>query len=223
MFKKYIKPFLKHSPFVHRFIVRIIYAYLKFVYITSKWEIIWTDALLEKKLHTIEGALFALWHNRMAFGMYIFKKYDNVFALASTHTDGKIITDVIRAMNYGIIEGSTNRNPTKAVRSIIHSLESGNKIVITPDGPRGPVYKINSSITKIAYKYNKPLIPISCTASKYFTLNSWDKMMLPKPFGKVVVTIGTPVILYGDEDKDNSLLEQELLNLSSKAEKLSQK
>ena len=220
MLKKYLKHFLKHSRFIHWFIVWTIYIYLKFVYLTSKWEFIWTDPTLKKKFNTLDGALLALWHNRLAFGMHIFKKYDNVFALASLHTDGKIITDVIRAMNYGVIEGSTNRNPTRAVRSIINSLTLGNKIVITPDGPRGPAYKINSTITKIAYKYNKPLIPISCMATKYFTLNSWDKMILPKPFGKIVVTIGKAITLSGDGVNDDSLLEKELLNLSNKAETL---
>ncbi len=220
MFKKHLKQFLKQSRFVHLVIVRAIYAYLKFVYLTSRWEFVWTNAPLENKFNTLDGALLALWHNRLAFGMHIFKKYNNVFALASSHTDGKIITDVIRAMNYGVIEGSTNRNPTGAIRSIINSLKLGNKIVITPDGPRGPAYKINSSITKMAYKYNKPLIPISCMAKKYFTLNSWDKMIIPKPFGKIVVTIGSSIILSGDANIDDNLLENELLNLSYEAEKL---
>ncbi len=220
MLKKYLKRFLKQSRFIHWLIVRAIYIYLKFVYLTSKWEFVWTDAITKNQLNALDGVLIAFWHNRIAFGMHILKKYDNVFALVSSHTDGKIITDVIRAMNYGVIEGSTNRNPTRAVRSIINSLELGNKIVITPDGPRGPAHKINSSITKIAYKYNKPLIPISCMATKYFTLNSWDKMMIPKPFGKIVVTIGSSIILSGNANIDDNLLENELLNLSFKAEKL---
>lgn len=220
MLKKYLKQFLKQSRFIHWLIVQIIYIYLKFVYLTSKWQFVWTDDTLKQRLNTLDGVLFALWHNRLAFGMHIFKKYDNVSALASSHTDGKIITNVIKAMRYKVIEGSTNRNPTKAVRSIINLLELGNKIVITPDGPRGPVHKINSSITKIAYKYNKPLIPISCMATKYFTLNSWDKMMIPKPFGKIIVTIGNSIILSGNTNIDDNLLENELLNLSYEAEKL---
>ena len=220
MLKKYLKHFLKHSKFIHWLIVRTIYIYLKFVYLTSKWEFVWTDKALKKKFNTLDGALLAFWHNRLAFGMHILKNYDNVFALVSSHTDGKIITDVIRAMDYGVIEGSTNRNPTRAVRSIINSLTLGNKIVITPDGPRGPAYKINSTITKIAYKYNKPLIPISCMATKYFMLNSWDKMILPKPFGKIIVTIGTSIKLSGNVANDDRLLENELLNLSYKAETL---
>ena len=220
MLKKYLKQFLKQSRFIHWLIVRIIYIYLKFVYLTSKWELVWTDTILKKQLNTLDGLLFAFWHNRIAFSMHILKKYDNVFALVSSHTDGKIITDVIKAMNYGVIEGSTNINATRGGHSIINTLELGNKIVITPDGPIGHVHKINSSITKIAYKYNKPLIPISCMATKYFTLNSWDKMMIPKPFGKIVVTIGSSIILSGNANIDDNLLENELLNLSYKAEKL---
>ena len=57
-------------------------------------------------------------------------------------------------------------------------------------------------------------------ATKYYTLNSWDKMILPKPFGKIVVTIGKAITLSGDGVNDDSLLEKELLNLSNKADTL---
>ena len=39
-------------------------------------------------------------------------------------------------------------------------------------------------------------------------LNSWDKMILPKPFGKIVVTIGKAITLSGDGVNDDSLLEK---------------
>ena len=76
----------------------------------------------ESDFNNEDGALFAIWHNRLAFGMYIFKNYNNVYALASSHTDGKIITDIIKKMKYGVIEGSTNRKPTDALRSIIKKI-----------------------------------------------------------------------------------------------------
>lgn len=217
MLKNRFKHFLKNSVLIHKLSVAILFIYLKLVYMTSRWEFVFPEELDSKKINKLDGALFALWHNRLAFGMHIFKKYDHVYALASTHTDGRLITDVIRAMRFGVIEGSTNRHAADAVRSIIKGLSSGHKIVITPDGPRGPVYKINSSITKIAYKYEKTLIPFSCSASKYKELKSWDKMVIPKLFGKIIVVFGAPIKLSGDETKDNKLLEKTLNDLSSLA------
>ena len=220
MFKRLFKRHLRNNILFHRVLVSLITLYLKFVYITSKWEITYAANFTHKKIDRLDGALFALWHNRLAFGMYIFKDFSKIYALASSHTDGKVITDVIKAMNYGVVEGSSNRNPTGAVRSIIKLItEDKSKVVITPDGPRGPLYKINSNITRIAYKYSKPLIPISCTATNYFELKSWDRMIVPKPFCKISVIIGHPLGLSGDVDSDNNLLETELITLSNKSQK----
>jgi lysophospholipid acyltransferase (LPLAT)-like uncharacterized protein len=217
MIKQYFKHFLKNSPLIHKLSVHILFLYLKLVYITNRWNFVWPEGMNEVKLNNENGVLLAIWHNRMAFGMYICKNYDNVCALASPHTDGKLITDVIRQMKFNVIEGSTNRNPTEALRCIIKQITAGNKVVITPDGPRGPVYKINSNITRLGYKYNKAIIPISCMATRYFELKSWDKMMIPRNFGEIIVTIGKPLELSGSEEKDNALLETKLMEITSEA------
>lgn len=215
MIKKGFKNFLKNSDLIHNLSVNILFLYLKTAYYTSKWEFIWPEDLDKEKLNQLDGALFALWHNRLAFGMHIFRKIDNVYALASPHTDGRLITDVIRKMKFGVIEGSTNRNPTGALKEIISKISSGNNVVITPDGPRGPVYKINSSIARIAKKFDKPLIPLSCTANRYYELKSWDKMIIPKFFSKMTVRFGKPIDLKENEKANNALLEQTLTQLST--------
>lgn len=217
MIRKSFKHFLKNSLLIHKFSVNILFLYLKFVYLTSRWKFILPDNLSAAEIDQKQGILFAIWHNRLAFGMHIYKSYKNVLALASSHTDGRLITDIIKKMNYQVIEGSTNRNPTGALKEIIKQISFGNKVVITPDGPRGPRYKINSTITKLGYKYDKPVIPVSCAANKCFQLKSWDKMMIPKPFCSVVVIIGEPLELSGIEKEDNIFLENKLIELSEQA------
>ena len=218
MIKKYFKHFLKNSNLVHKLSAGILFLYLKLAYLTSIWEIIYPEEMDRWQMNAHDGALFAMWHNRLAFSMHIFMRYDKVSGLASPHTDGKLLTDIIKYMGYNVIEGSTNRNPTGALRSIIAAINSGEKVTITPDGPRGPVYKVNSAITKLGYKYNKPVIPLSIAATKYFQLKSWDRMMIPKLFGKITVIFGSPLTLSGNEVKDNELLEKTLMFLSKQAE-----
>jgi lysophospholipid acyltransferase (LPLAT)-like uncharacterized protein len=218
MIKRVFKHFFKNNSLLHKLLTNIIFLYLKLVYATNKWVFVWPDGLDEDKINAKEGVLFAIWHNRLAFSIYICRNYDGMYGLASPHRDGKVITDIVKKMGYKIIEGSSNRKPVEAVRSIIKQLKSGNKIVITPDGPRGPVYKINSSMTRIGKKYNKDIIPVSCMATKYFQLKTWDNMMIPRMFGKTIVTMGGPLKLSGDQEMDDKLLENTLLDLSSKAE-----
>ena len=218
--RKTIKIYLKNSILLFNIVAVIIFIYLKFSYFTSKWIFITPKDFDEQNLNNESGLFFALWHNRLAYSMYIFRNYKNIFGLTSPHSDGKIIGKLVLMMNYKIIEGSTNKNSNSAVKEIIKQITNGAKIVITPDGPRGPVYKNGSVITKIANKYKKKVIPVSCHASRYFEVKSWDKMMLPKPFSKIIVVIGEPLELSGNDKYDRLLLEKKLNNLASQTKDL---
>ncbi|MFK7967754.1 MAG: lysophospholipid acyltransferase family protein [Rickettsiaceae bacterium] len=218
--RKTIKIYLKNSRLLFNIVAVIIFIYLKFSYFTSKWIFITPKDFDEQNLNDESGLFFALWHNRLAYSMYIFRNYKNIFGLTSPHSDGKIIGKLVLMMNYKIIEGSTNKNSNSAVKEIIKQITNGAKIVITPDGPRGPVYKNGSVITKIASKYKKKVIPVSCHASRYFEVKSWDKMMLPKPFSKIIVVIGEPLELSGNDEYDRLLLEKKLNNLASQTKDL---
>ena len=114
----------------------------------------------------------------------------------------------LQVVNVNSISVSLKKNS----KEIINKINSGNNVIITPDGPRGPIYKINSNITRIAKKFDKPLIPIACTTNKYYELKTWDRMMIPKLFSKVTVYFGEPIILTEDTEENDLLLEQALSN-----------
>ena len=218
MIKKQIKYFLKNSNLVFNFVAGIIFLYLKFVNLTTRWHLVWHKNLSQEQFLQSQGVIFITWHNRLAFSPKMFCKCSNIAALVSTHSDGKIVTKIIKLWGKETVSGSTNKNPLGALKQIINRLKKGHNIVITPDGPRGPVYKINSAINKIAYNYNKKIIPVSCAANKYFKLNSWDKMIIPKPFSTVIVTIGEEFTASGNLEDDNLKLEETLMQLTHDAE-----
>lgn len=216
--RKIIKRYLKNNKIVFNIVARAILIYLKFAYFTSRWHFALPKEFDKEKVNNEKGLFFALWHNRLVYSINFFREYKNICALTSPHADGRIIGQLILMLNKSIIEGSTNKNARTAVKQIIQKLTEGAKIVITPDGPRGPAYKNNSVITKIASKYNKKIIPLSFHASKYFKLNSWDEMLIPKPFSKIWVVIGEPLTLIGNDQDDRLLLEGKLNDLTKQAE-----
>lgn len=205
-----IKKFLKKSNYTLSAVVNLLYSYLQVVYFTTRWQFIQPGDFSAQM-----GVIFIFWHNRLAIGPGMFKGHKDIYALISPHSDGKIISSVVNKFGFGVIEGSTNKNSVAALKIMLKKLGNGSNIVITPDGPRGPIYKINSSIAKIAYKYNIAVIPVSCTASRYLTLSSWDKLMIPLPFGKITVRIGEPLIFTGNETQDDTNLVNKLMELSS--------
>jgi lysophospholipid acyltransferase (LPLAT)-like uncharacterized protein len=218
MVKKLFKRFFKKNRFFFNLSSYAIYYYLRITYQTIEWKFIWSshydnieDFFLER------GAIFAFWHNRLAIAPRIFLGHKDVYALVSPHSDGALISSVINKFHFGVINGSTNKNSTQSLRELFRKLLSGSNIVITPDGPRGPIYKINSNITKIAKKYNSKLIPIACYSTNNFTLKSWDRLIIPKIFSSIIVIIGNPLILCDDQKKNDEHLEQTLIAMNKRA------
>lgn len=143
----------------------------------------------------------------------MFEEVRDIYALISPHLDGKFLSDIVQKLRCRVIVGSSNKYPISALKIIIQKLSKDANVIITPDGPKGPVYKINSSITEIAYKYDKKLIPVVATTSKYFTLKSWDKLIKPLPFGLIQVVVGLPFNLINYKKQNDMHLEQQLMNL----------
>lgn len=219
--KKYVKAFLKNNKFVYKCLGFLLYLYLKIVYLSSNVQFILSNNFTKEKFLKLNGTIFTFWHNRSAFMFKVFESSNEEFnVLVSPHTDGRITKELLKKFKGKVIEGSTNKNPTIVIRQIIQSLSNNGNILLTPDGPRGPMYKINSTVTEIARRYNCPLIPISCMSSRYFTLKSWDKFIMPLPFGKIIIIIGEPINLSKNKEQNDQNLEYSLNQLTIRAEEM---
>jgi lysophospholipid acyltransferase (LPLAT)-like uncharacterized protein len=70
---------------------------------------------------------------------------------------------------------------------------AGTNIVITPDGPRGPVYELGQGIIFLAQKCNAGVVPGSMEFSSSWRFKSWDRFFVPRPFSTVRVIFGVPL------------------------------
>lgn len=136
--------------------------------------------------------IYASWHNNILMDA-LFLKNQNLVSLVSASSDGRIAARVLELMGNQTIAGSSSRNGIKAMLTMIKQIRSGQNGAITPDGPRGPRYKLQDGIIYIAQKTGVPLIPIHVEATRQWVFEkSWDKHKLPKPFSTVVIRIGSP-------------------------------
>ncbi len=188
--------------------------YLKFVYYTTSWQYSMPTGYSLQEFDQETRTIFTFWHNRLALAPYIFAGHKDIYALVSPHSDGQIISNILMKMGYKIIEGSTHRNPLLATRKIIAALTRGSNIAITPDGPRGPKYKINSNIIGIAKLAKAKIIPLSLNIKHNIRFNSWDSFILPLPFGRGIVSIGDALILSENDELSMQELESRLNQLS---------
>lgn len=197
-----------------KLLTHLLTLYLKLVYRTTSWSYILPHGYSLKEFDKSTRTIFAFWHNRLAIAPYIFSNHKDIYALVSPHSDGKIISNILIKMGYKIIEGSTNRNPLLATRKIIAALASGSNIAITPDGPKGPQYKVNSNIIGIAKIAKARIIPMSFEIKNNISLNSWDSFIFPLPFGTGTISIGEELFLGENDDLAILDLEKRLNQLS---------
>jgi lysophospholipid acyltransferase (LPLAT)-like uncharacterized protein len=142
-----------------------------------------------------ENYIGALWHNRLLIFPLVLRRFfpnRRGAALISASRDGDLLTDAIRRYGYEVIRGSSSRLGTSAILQLTEELASGRDIVITPDGPRGPAYKLGSGIVFLAQKSGASVLPMNLEYSRCWRLGSWDRFIIPQPFSKVRVLISRP-------------------------------
>jgi lysophospholipid acyltransferase (LPLAT)-like uncharacterized protein len=106
-------------------------------------------------------------------------------ALTSASKDGAIIEYALRANGISAIRGSSSRRATAALMELKKTLESGQDICITPDGPRGPARELQAGPLKLAQLTSHAIIAVRVTCQNSWKLNTWDRFEIPKPFSTI--------------------------------------
>ncbi len=192
--KKRIKKYLQATVVPY-----ILFLFTKFIYFTNKRVFHFPSSIPDKPF------IASFWHGQLLMQPFIFKKIrgKNTFkAIISTHNDGESIAKMVRLLGVGSVRGSSSRGGAKALIGAIRELKSGADIAITPDGPRGPIYSVADGIIAISQKTKSKILIFSYTASKYWQLNSWDKFIIPKPFGIINFYVSDSFSLEGLSKED---------------------
>lgn len=126
------------------------------------------------------------------YNYFSFRKDGNVKAMISHNKDGEIISKLVSNFKIGSVRGSSSKGAAKVLIEAIRELKSGNDIAITPDGPRGPRYSVADGVIALAQKSDAKVVCFNSIATKYWQFKSWDKFVLPKPFGRIDFYISEP-------------------------------
>lgn len=162
-------------------------------------------------------AIFALWHNRLAVLISARRhvaralRIDREMAgLVSASRDGALLAAVMSELGVHPVRGSTSRRGPQALLELQTCAESGFDLAITPDGPRGPRYRVQSGVVALARITGRPIIPAACNSRWRISLKSWDRFQVPLPGGRWEIVFGTPLYVT---DTGDAALEQTRLAL----------
>lgn len=138
------------------------------------------------------GAIIALWHGRMLVPM-AHHKNSGWTVLVSQSGDGDTIAPILQSYGYSVLRGSASRGGARALREMLTLLKNGSVLIITPDGPRGPVHAMNPGLVWMARATGYKVVPAGFVASRAWHLKSWDRFTIPKPFARLAFVFGTPI------------------------------
>ncbi|MBT4891107.1 MAG: lysophospholipid acyltransferase family protein [Rhodospirillales bacterium] len=175
--------------------------YIRLVHMTVKWQVVRGD-IPAQFWDTEKPFIVCLWHGRFLLMPYAFRAGKPVHMLISSHSDGQLISKVLRHFNIGTVEGSTNRGGATALKSMVKILKSGQSIGITPDGPRGPRMRVSGGVVALAKLSGVPVIPATCSTTRRKVLGSWDRFLICLPFGSGVYVWGEPIEIPRDANAD---------------------
>jgi len=142
-----------------------------------------------------ENYIGALWHNRLLIFPFVLRRFffhRRGAALISASRDGDLLADAIKRFRFDVVRGSSSRLGASAILQLTNVLASGGDAVITPDGPRGPAYQLGPGIILLAQKSGAAVLPVNMEYSSCWRIKSWDRFIVPRPFGRVRVIIGQP-------------------------------
>lgn len=189
-------------PFIGSIAIRLLYATNKKVFHAPK-------SMSE------DNFIMACWHGELFMIPYAYtyyRKKPKVKLLISEHFDGDMIAKTLGFFSFGTIRGSSTRGGAKALIKAIKEIKNGYDLGITPDGPKGPRHEIHDGIVVMAQKAKVKIVLVNIKPSSYWQLRSWDKFIVPKPFGEINYFISEPIDISGmDLDEAKNILKKGLL------------
>lgn len=223
MFKRFLR-----RPAVQSFLGWCVAQYMRLIKATTRWEIRYPERV-EDIIAGRKGVIALTWHSRFLMLTSAWKReYQLPYVMISRSRDGAVVAATCKALGLQTLRGSARKKGKakggeEAAAGAVTAIKSGGCVVITPDGPRGPRQRLGDGPLRLARATGAPVMPCTFAVARRKQFDSWDKFVLPKPFGKGLIIWGTPVhiakhISDGELDAIRLSIETEMNDLLAEAD-----
>ncbi|MBI1363193.1 MAG: DUF374 domain-containing protein [Proteobacteria bacterium] len=150
--------------------------------------------------------IVAVWHGRLLLMPCFFAHCPHtVHALISAHRDGRLVSYAAQWHGIKTVQGSSTRGGAGAVKALLRLAKAGETLFITPDGPKGPRMHAQDGVLEIARMSGLPILPVSISTSAGKQVKSWDRFLIARPFSRVRIVWGEPMVIPRDSTDINAL------------------
>ena len=139
-------------------------------------------------------SVIVFWHGLMLPVWKFFAQY-KPNAVVSQSKDGSILTLLLEKWGYNVLRGSSSKG-SKDVLADMEKVATDGFLLVTPDGPQGPIYQFKAGAAVVAQRTGVPLC--MCGVNIYLPKifwKSWDRFSLPVPFSKIVLCFPDPITI----------------------------
>lgn len=148
--------------------------------------------------------VYSFWHSCMIPAMYLWRD-QNVRVMSSDSFDGEYTGRIMQKFGFVKIRGSSSRFAVRALLGMKRDLEQGWNVAFTLDGPRGPRHVVKPGPVLLARATKLPMVAFHIALADAWVLNTWDRLMIPKPFSRALVRISSRIPVPADATKETSL------------------
>jgi lysophospholipid acyltransferase (LPLAT)-like uncharacterized protein len=159
----------------------------------------------------------SFWHSCMIPATYIFRNM-GIRVMSSFSYDGEYMGRIIKRFGFFAVKGSSSRNPVRALLGLRRALDEGWTVAFTLDGPRGPRHRVKPGPVGLGKSSGLPLTTFHAAVEKAWVLNSWDRMMVPHPFSRVLVRVGK--LIHVPEDATEQDVERYTAELQASLDRV---
>ncbi len=186
----------------------VVAGYLKAVCATSSLVLPKTESNEKMICRRGEKFIWAFWHHHLGMASFFSPEDHHRTCMASRSRDGELLAQVMSRLGVHCVRGSSSsvdgadKGGAAAFRQMVGVAKKGERqLVITPDGPKGPPEKVKMGVISLASVTGYPICPVAFTATRFLTLPTWDRTILPLPFGRLSACCGEPLDVPRTRDK----------------------
>ena len=192
------------------------WAYIQLIGRTNRFELIGEDCSVLIR-ECPPPKIFTFWHSRLLMPLFYFRG-TGVATMVSQSKDGEFISQLMWRLGLNVSRGSATRHGVEGLKGLIRFAKQNLCIAITPDGPKGPREIISPGTIQLARLSGIPIYPVTFACSHGKRFNSWDRFMLPYPFGTIRMVVGSPVSVPRECNEEQ--LEQKRLELENEMHRI---
>jgi lysophospholipid acyltransferase (LPLAT)-like uncharacterized protein len=129
------------------------------------------------------------WHASIIPATYFFRNL-GIRVMSSNSYDGEYMGRIIHKFGFVAVKGSSSRNAVRALLGLRRALKEGWSVAFSIDGPRGPRHQVKPGPVALARSSGVPMATFHIAVERAWVLNTWDRLIIPKPFSRVLMRLG---------------------------------